>query len=123
MARSKSSGTGTKKNTWKGFFNHHLSDEEKKGIKKMLSGKDCGDTSSYIAELAAGGYKTSLSYNESNDSYIASVTGRENSENAGYTFSVNHTDARTALFAVWFVVSQVYLYGEWNLEEDKTVNW
>lgn len=123
MARKGSTDASKKKFTWRGFYNHSLTDAEKSAIKAMLTGKDKFSLESAIVELANSGYKISYAYNHTNDSITASATGNDRSKNSGYTLTIAHSDVRTATFAVYLVISEVYAWNEWPTEQGDDIDW
>lgn len=109
--------------SWNGFYNYYLSDEEKAGIRIFMDGDKAPRVSDCILELAKNNYKITCSKNDSNDTFICSVTGKQGSLNRGYTYSISHVDLNTAVIAVWFVVSEIHGWGEWPIEKSNVPDW
>lgn len=119
MARRQDS----RKSEWLGFFNYYLSEEEKVSIRTLVDSKKKPDSSDILNSLAKQNYKVTFSLNETNGSYVCSVTGKVGNPNRGYTLAVTHVDLIVALYAIWFVVVEVYQEGEWPVEQEHTNNW
>lgn len=113
----------TPRETWHGFFNYYLGEADKAGIRTLVDDKKRPSLDSVLTEMVSQDYKVTTSRNESSDSYICSVTGKSGCINQGYTFSINHLDLVTAIYAVWFVCSEVYEWGEWPVDENQVPNW
>lgn len=124
MARQKSDDTKTTRISWKGSYNHFLTESEKKAIKKLPMGWE--DHFGRLDELVGLGYK--VSFNEEREGRFRVVTVYANDPehvNAGWSLSQFHNDTRVGLAAVWFIVTQVYDSGQWPDEKqlDMAYDW
>lgn len=108
---------------WRGFYNYHLSEEEKAGIRKLLSGNKSPEVGDCILELAKNDYKVTFSRNGSNDTFICTATGKAGSLNRGYSYSLNHVDLRVAIIGLWFVIGDIHGWGEWPIERENIPDW
>lgn len=119
MARNRSA----KQSDWLGFFNYYLDPEEKIAIRTLIDDKKRPSLESVIADLVNHGYKVSISANDEAGSFICAVTGKTSSANRGYTYAVTHIDLVTAIYATWFVISNVLEWDEWPVDESNVPNW
>lgn len=120
---SKKTGKQTKK-SWQGFFNVNLDTGQKEAIKKLPLGSV--KTQERLEELAENGYKISVTWAVDKSAFFVSVTGtHRNPHNEGWTMSQAHSEFNVAVACVWFVVSQMYDFGQWPVDsqEDGEYDW
>ena len=108
---------------WRGFFNYYLDETEKAGIRTLVDSKKRLPLSEYISALVNLNYKITVGRNPENGCYVCAITGKVDSANVGYTYSLTHVDLTTAVLAAWFVVVEVYQEGEWPVDENQVPNW
>jgi len=96
---------------WQGFVNCELTKAEKAEVKKTeITEAGLAD---WLANLAAAGYKFTLSFDKQRDCYVATLTSwEEEGPNYGFSMSQRHSQFLTALRALWFA-HEVKLEGNW----------
>ena len=102
-AASKVVSTLWEKAKWTGFESIRLNEQEKKEVKKMQLPAE--EVLLNLQDMAAAGYKVSLSYSIPEDVYTLSLTGQYvEKPNAGLTASLRHRDPDTLFKAmIWAV--------------------
>lgn len=108
---------------WNGFFNYYLNETEKTGIRTLVDDKKRPSLDSILHEMLSHDYKVTVSRNDSSDAFVCSITGKPGCVNQGYTYSLNHVDLVTSVYAVWFICSEVFDWLEWPVDENQVPNW
>jgi len=124
MSRGNGKGTGKpRQNTssrfsdqFKGFVTLPLSETAREAIDEILASRTF-DFLAFLEDVTGSGYKFSLVRNESVRSHIATLTGREGSqENEGYALSGFGPDAAGAVLSLWAKHSVMCHGGPWTAE-------
>jgi hypothetical protein len=88
-------------NGWHGFVNVDLTAADKKAIKaKKLS---IEELFAWLAVEVAAGYRFGFGHDADRECYIATLTAKGlDNINAGYSMSQRHSNAETAIKALWY---------------------
>jgi len=112
-----------RKNTWLGFFNYYLDNEDKAAIRALLDDKKKPSVGDSIQDMVKHGYKVSISENESAGGFVCAVTGKKDSSNEGYTYAVTHISIETAVFACCHVIGTIFEWDVWPVDENSVPDW
>lgn len=108
---------------WRGFKDVRLTEAQRDAYENW----DCHDADVYqlAAEAVSSGYKFTCSYNGSNDTYTATLTGQSGVGVAAAGFSLSafapdwYSAVRTLMFKHWYV-----LEGDWSkIEVSASERW
>lgn len=112
MARGKKSKS---QQTWSTtFVRCELTTPQKAEFKKWVSSKDV-DLTSLVNEILQTNHKVSFSYSENNDSYIVSITGKqEDCDNANKCVTSHAKDYVTALYLAAYKYHVIFRGEPWE---------
>ena len=112
-------------NGWNGFVNINLGPEHRKAIKALAKSMKDKDIVGKLLEYVSDGYRVSFSPDDRNDAVVVTMTGKEGSANAGYSFSQRHSDPMVALAAVVFCHEELCDRGSWQVKGETQLgfNW
>lgn len=104
------------------FVRCELTAADKEAAKTWID-KNAKIMPSKVADLLASHHKVSLSYSPDNDCFIASATGKEDSNNPFKTLTSRHKDWSMALFSLLYKHEQMFEAGVWESEDAADDGW
>lgn len=110
------SNDSEEKVTWKGSFNHFLTESDKSAIRDMNFTPD--SVFGYLREIIGLGYKVSFNEEKNGRFFIATAyAGSAGHCNAGWSLSMFHSDVLIALASLHHVIVTVYDKDEWPADK------
>lgn len=112
-AKTKRQAKKKPESQWRGFVSLELTQPQKDAV-KVLRAEQMGRVWTNVLDMLGEGYKLSLSWDDYNQAFIASMTGKpECGRNAGLTLTARGGVIEGAVAALWYKHNDV-LGGDWG---------